>query len=69
MTDRKRYVLSKLCACENGKGTPLPKEMKRIGGQLIRDGYAFSIGFGSFEVFIATDAGRDALRNTEASHD
>ena len=61
LTKRKREVLSELCKCEDSKGVPLPRNDRRTGAALIRDGLAFSLGFGSFEVFIATKEGREAL--------
>ena len=61
LSDLEHIVLSALCACENGKGTPLSKPYQRTGSRLIGRGFAYSVGFGNFHVFIATDEGRKAF--------
>lgn len=61
LTPRKREVLARLCQCESTKGMPLPKADRRTAAALINDGLCMSLGFGSFEVFIATKDGRRAL--------
>ena len=61
MSPNMKSLLERLCRCEPNKGIPLAVSDRRVAGALISKGYVYSIGFGKFHVYIATDKGRAAL--------
>lgn len=60
MTPKQALVMQKLCACSPGKGVMLSLPDHPIAINCIDKGWCYSINGGLGDVFIATEAGRQA---------
>lgn len=54
-------LLRRACECATGKGFALLKAEKTTAGRLVSQGYAYTLGFGTFRILVATKEGREAL--------